>query len=408
MSLETHSPTRGVGDATTNEAAQPGPSEPHGGRLQERLLAPEEAQVAQGRALELTALPLDERAVADLEMIATGAMSPLVGFLGRQDYQAVLESMHLGPGLGGVIWPLPIVLPADPVAVRTLRDGQEVALAGPDGRLLAILTVEEVYQRDLEREAHAVYGTTDRTHPGVAATLAQGRAAVAGPVQVFALSEPQFPGYHLTPRETRAAFAERGWRSVAGFQTRNPVHRAHEYIQKCALEMVDGLLLHPLVGQTKSDDVSAATRLRSYEVLLEHYYPRDRVLLATFPAAMRYAGPREAVFHAICRKNYGCTHFIVGRDHAGVGGFYGPFDAQRLVQQWAHEIGVTPLAFENAFFCRRCDGMATLKTCPHPDSDHVSLSGTAVRAMLRRGETPPPEFSRPEVARLLAAAMRES
>jgi sulfate adenylyltransferase len=251
-----------------------------------------------------------------------------------------------------------------------------------------------------------VYGTADPAHPGVAATLAQPQAAVGGPVSVFRLPEGEFPQYRLTPRQTRGVFDERGWRTVAGFQTRNPVHRAHEYIQKCALEIVDGLLLHPLVGQTKDDDVPAATRLRSYEILFAHYYPADRVLLSVFPAAMRYAGPREAVFHAICRKNYGCTHFIVGRDHAGVGAYYGPFDAQRLVREVAAEIGITPLPFDNAFYCRRCGGMATAKTCPHPAADHVTLSGTAVRAMLRRGETPPPEYSRPEVASLLAAAMR--
>ncbi len=384
-----------------------GPSRPHGGSLVDRRLTAEDAENALGRALELTTLPLDARAVSDLEMIATGAMSPLTGFLGRTDYLAVLESMHLGPEYRGLIWPLPIVLPVDPVVAKGLRDGQEVALQAPDGALLALLTVQEVFQRDLTHEAEAVYGTTDPTHPGVATTLAQPRAAVSGPVSIFRLPDPAFPAYHLSPRETRAAFAARGWRTVAGFQTRNPVHRAHEYIQKCALEVVDGLLLHPLVGQTKSDDVPVATRIRSYEVLFEHYYPHDRVLLSAFPAAMRYAGPREAVFHAICRKNYGCTHFIVGRDHAGVGGFYGPFDAQRLVQQHAAEIGVTPLAFENAFYCKRCGGMATIKTCPHPETDHVNLSGTAVREMLRRGEIPPPEYSRPEVARLLADAMRQ-
>ena len=405
MPTQPQEPAVGIPAAASQTPPVEGPSRPHGGLLVDCLLDGERARDAAARAVELAALPLDARAVSDLEMIATGAMSPLAGFLGRSDYTAVLEGMHLGSGYGGVIWPLPIVLPADPERAGALRDGQAVALQAPDGTRLGILTVEEVYLRDLEREARAVYGTVDPSHPGVAATLAQPRAAVAGPVSVFRLPAPDFPAYHLTPRQTRAAFAARGWQTVAGFQTRNPVHRAHEYIQKCALEIVDGLLLHPLVGQTKDDDIPAPTRLRSYEVLFEQYYPRDRVLLAVFPAAMRYAGPREAVFHAICRKNYGCTHFIVGRDHAGVGGFYGPFDAQRLVSEYAVELGVTPLAFENAFYCRRCGGMATAKTCPHPDEEHVTLSGTAVRAMLRRGETPPPEFSRPEVARLLADAL---
>ena len=400
-------PTR-TSAAAGRATGLPGPSVPHGGVLVRRLLEGPEAQAVAGQAEELRSLPLDARGVADLEMIATGAMSPLTGFLGREDYDAVLESMHLGPSYDRLLWSLPIVLTADPAEARGLRDGEEVSLLDGAGRPCAVLTVEEVFVRDLAREALGVYGTADPTHPGVAATLAQPAAAVAGPVRVFRLPPAEFPAYHLTPLEVRSACAERGWQAMAGFQTRNPVHRAHEYIQKCALEIVDGLLLHPLVGATKADDVPAATRMRSYEVLFERYYPQDRVLLATFPAAMRYAGPREAVFHAICRKNYGCTHFIVGRDHAGVGSFYGPFDAQNLVRSLAAEIGVVPLAFENAFWCRRCGAMATLKTCPHPDADHVTLSGTAVRAMLRRGQIPPPEFSRPEVASLLAAAMREA
>lgn len=386
-------------------ASVPGPVPPHGGALVRRLLPSEEAAGEAARARELRSLPLDARAAADVEMIASGAMSPLTGFLGREDYEAVLQTMHLGPAHGGAIWSLPIVLPADPAVARGLRDGEDVALVDGDGPL-AVLTVQEVFIRDLQREAREVYGTLDPSHPGVAATLAQPAGAVAGPLRVLRLPEPEFPALHLSPLQTRQAMAERGWRSMAGFQTRNPVHRAHEYIQKCALEIVDGLLLHPLVGQTKSDDVPAATRIESYEVLFRNYYPAGRVLLGVFPAAMRYAGPREAVFHAICRKNYGCTHFIVGRDHAGVGGFYGPFDAQRLVVEHAAEIGLTPLPFENAFYCRRCGAMATVKTCPHADADHVSLSGTAVRGMLRRGETPPPEFTRPEVAALLVAAMQ--
>jgi sulfate adenylyltransferase len=407
LSEQGHRPAAVSAPAVPGPAAGvPGPNRPHGGRLVAALLPPERAADAAGRALELRALQIDLRTAADLEMLANGGFSPLSGFLGREDYESVLERMHLGPAYGGLLWPLPVVLPADPEVARGLRDGEAVALILPGEGPLAVLSVEEVFVRDLRREALRVYGTDDPAHPGVALTLAQPAAAVAGPVEVFRLPQPEFPEYRLTPLQTRALFDERGWRTVAGFQTRNPVHRAHEYIQKCALEITDGLLLHPLVGATKEDDVPAATRLRSYEVLFRGYYPPERVCLAVFPAAMRYAGPREAVFHALCRRNYGCTHFIVGRDHAGVGGFYGPFDAQRLVLELAPEIGVVPLPFENAFYCRRCGGMATVKTCPHGEADRVSLSGTAVRAMLRRGEVPPPEYSRPEVAALLAAAMR--
>ncbi len=403
----TRAPAGPAGRSDSGAAPRlPGPNSPHGGRLVTALLSADRAAHAAGRALELRTLSIDARAASDLEMLATGGFSPLRGFLGRADYEGVIEGMHLGPAYGGLLWPLPVTLPLDPHVARQLGDGEEVALAQPGEPPLAVMSVEEVYVRDLEREARLVYGTADPAHPGVAMTLAQPRAAAAGPLQVFRLPEPEFPAHHLTPLQTRALFDERRWRTVAGFQTRNPVHRAHEYIQKCALEITDGLLLHPLVGQTKGDDVPAATRMRSYEILFREYYPRDRVCLAVFPAAMRYAGPREAVFHALCRRNYGCTHFIVGRDHAGVGGFYGPFDAQDLVLRLAGEIGVVPLPFENAFFCHRCGGMATLKTCPHDEADRVSLSGTAVRAMLRRGETPPPEYSRPEVARLLAEAMR--
>jgi ATP sulfurylase/adenylyl-sulfate kinase len=380
-----------------------GPSTPHGGALVDRELEGDAQSEALERAKALPRFGLDEREMTDLEMIGVGALSPLTGFMRKLDYDCVVESMRLSDG---TIWAMPVNLCTSLDRARTLNEGDEISLTDSEGRILAIMQVTEIYQPDKQREAQLVYGTTDTAHPGVARVMTQGDVYVAGPVWI--VSRPRhgdFEEYRLTPRETRQRFDELGWKTVVGFQTRNPVHRAHEYLQKVALEIVDGLLLHPLVGATKSDDVPADVRMRTYEAIVQKYYPSDRVLLSVFPAAMRYAGPREAVWHAIARKNYGCTHFIVGRDHAGVGNYYGSYDAQKLIDTLPpHELGIVPLKFEHSFYCRTCGNLATARTCPHGKEHHATLSGTRVREMLMNGEMPPSEFTRPEIAAILTEA----
>src|SRR5581483_2930192 len=275
------------------------------------------------------------------------------------------------------------------------------------GKLHAIVQIEEAWQPDKTKESQNVYGTTETKHPGVAQVHELGATYLGGKITLVEKRPPAFPAHHNEPAQLRAQFRERGWQRIAAFQTRNPIHRAHEYLTKCALEIADGILIHPLVGYTKEDDIPADVRMRCYEALLASYYPKDRAKLSTLPAAMRYAGPKEAIFHAIMRKNYGCTHFIVGRDHAGVGNYYGTYDAQREFDKYTpEEIGITPLRFENSFYCRRCAAMASQKSCPHEEADRVILSGTRVRELLRAGEEPPAEFSRPEVAKILIEAMR--
>jgi sulfate adenylyltransferase len=368
---------------------------PHGGEL-----APRAGERPEG-VESLEPVTLTPRELSDLDMLASGALSPLTGFMGRGDYESVVEGMRRADGLP---WALPVCL-----AVAEAPQGDRVALADESGRALAVLEVEEVYEYDKEREAERCFRTTDDAHPGVARLYRQHDRYLAGPVTVFERLQPPFPELHKDPQETRALFAERGWKRVVGFQTRNPIHRAHEYLTKCALETVDGLLIHPLVGETKSDDVPASVRVEAYRVLLEGYYPPERVVVSSFPAAMRYAGPREAIWHAICRKNYGCSHFIVGRDHAGVGDYYGTYDAQLIFDEFEpHELDIEPMFFEHSFWCKVCGQMATAKTCPHGGDDHVFLSGTKVRELLSQGELPPAEFSRPEVAEILIEAYRDS
>lgn len=381
--------------------------QPHGGTLVNRVASSEAAADWRERASHLPSITLGRRDILDLDLLATGAYSPLDGYLARADYESVVNHMRLANGLP---WTLPIVLSVSHDEAMSLREGAPVVLKDQSGIPRAVLELHERFTYDRALEARRVFRTEDAAHPGVRALYEQGDVLLSGPIWLLASPERgPFAQYLMRPTEARDAFAARRWNTVVGFQTRNPVHRAHEYIQKCALEVVDGLFLHPLIGETKDDDVPAAVRMRCYATLLHDYYPSDRVMLGAFPARMRYAGPREAIFHALVRKNYGCTHFIVGRDHAGVGNFYGTYEAQHIFREFdPAEIGITPLFFDHAFYCRQCGGMATTKTCPHGEADHVILSGTRVRAMLHDGQVPPPEFSRPEVAKILVEATREA
>jgi sulfate adenylyltransferase len=378
---------------------------PHGGHLINRIVTPEQKQTFLDKADFLPRVQLDERATSDLELIAIGGFSPLTGFMEQADYINVVENMRLANGLP---WSIPVTLSVSEEVAEPLKEGGLVRLDNPQGQFIGVLELTQKYHYDKAHEAINVYRTDEEKHPGVKVVYSQGPVNLAGPVWLLQRGgHPLFPQYQIDPTASRAMFKEKGWKTIVGFQTRNPIHRAHEYIQKCAMETVDGLFLHPLVGATKEDDIAADVRMRCYEIILEHYYPKDRVILAINPAAMRYAGPREAIFHALLRKNYGCTHFIVGRDHAGVGDYYGTYDAQYIFDEFEPaELGITPMKFEHAFYCTRTQGMATTKTSPSTPAERIHLSGTKVREMLRRGELPPPEFSRPEVAAELARAMR--
>ena len=380
---------------------------PHGGKLINRRLEGAARDAAIEKAKGLKKIVVDDRPASDIEIIGVGAVSPLTGFQNPDDYNQVVKEMHLA---SGTPWTIPVTLGVSAAEAASIKEGDQLALEdGESGTLLAILTVDSKYSPDKKVEAANVYGTEDEKHPGVAAVYGKGEVYLGGDIDVVNLPpHDDFLKYRLTPEQSRAAFLERNWRRVVAFQTRNPIHRAHEYMQKVAMEITDGLFLHPLVGTTKGDDVPADVRMKTYETIVEKYYPANHTLIGVNPAAMRYAGPREAIFHALIRKNYGCTHFIVGRDHAGVGNYYGTFDAHYIFDEFQPgSLGITPLFFDYTFFCKECGGMGSTKSCPHGKEHHITLSGTKVREMLGNGELPPPEFTRPEVAKILIDAYAE-
>lgn len=377
----------------------------HGGHLINRIATPEERQEFIEKAERLPKIELDKRALSDLEMIAIGGFSPLNGFMEKDDYESVVVDMRLKNGLP---WSIPVTLSVSEEVADSIKEGSWVRLDSTSGEFTGVLELTQKFHYNKAHEATNVYSTNEIKHPGVKVLYDAGPVNLAGPVWLLERHpHPLFPKYQIDPVESRRLFQEKGWKTIVGFQTRNPIHRAHEYIQKCALEIVDGLFLHPLVGATKSDDIPADVRMCCYEIMLEKYFPQNRVMMAINPSAMRYAGPREAIFHALVRKNYGCTHFIVGRDHAGVGDYYGTYDAQYIFDDFEPgELDIVPMKFEHAFYCTRTQGMATSKTSPSVGEERIHLSGTKVREMLRRGELPPPEFSRPEIAAELAKAMK--
>jgi sulfate adenylyltransferase len=376
---------------------------PHGSETVKPLLLPEIERAEEARrAATLRKIPLDSRAVSDVFMLAMGAYTPLDGFMGHDDWRASCADMNLA---GGVFWPIPITLPVDKGLADSIRADEEVALVDAETRgILAVMQVREKYSIDKPFEAQHVYRTADPKHPGVAKVLAQGDVNLAGRIKV--LNEGDYPvkysDLYIRPAESRAMFLERGWSQVAAFQTRNPMHRSHEHLVKIAVEVTDGVFIHQVLGKLKEGDIPADIRTRTIQTMIDNYFRPGTVIQAGYPIEMRYAGPREALLHALIRQNFGCSHLIVGRDHAGVGNYYGPFDAHHIFDQlWDGALRTRPLKIDVTFYCRKCYGMATAKTCPHGPEHHISISGTHQREMLSTDAAIPPEFSRPEVVAIL-------
>ncbi|MDZ4859351.1 MAG: sulfate adenylyltransferase [Candidatus Hydrogenedentes bacterium] len=372
---------------------------PHGGKLVDRFLTGDELDIAREKSKSMPRIKVDTYAAFDIDCIAKGIFSPLTGFMNETEVRRVIDSMELRPGIP---WTIPIVLGVSNDQAEKLAVGSQVAIEDDLGDTVAILHLSEKFHVDHGEIAEKTYRTIDESHPGVKYTLTLGEVFLAGDLDVLKPRVIEHQEYNLTPKETRAEFEKHGWKRIVAFQTRNPIHRAHEYLTKCALEVCDGLLIHPLMGTTKSDDIPGDVRMECYKTIVDLYYPKKHTMLSIMPVNMRYAGPKEAVMHAIIRKNYGCTHFIVGRDHAGVGKFYGTYDAHYIFNEIdAEALGIMPLFFDHTFHCKACGNMGSIKTCPHDAEHHTILSGTKVREMLKAGEIPPIEFSRPEVAKVL-------
>jgi sulfate adenylyltransferase len=374
---------------------------PHGNKLINKLASENEKKALEDKAEKLTRIDIAYRNSTDCEMIANGVFSPLEGFMNRKDAESVINKMELA---NGTIWSVPIVLPVSLEISDKLNPDQEVALYDEENTLIAIMRVEDKFTLDLEKYCQNIFKTTETQHPGVKVVKEAGNNYIGGEI-IKLINRPQRENidleYYRDPALIRKMFEEKGWKTIVAFQTRNPIHRAHEYIIKTAMEPFDGALIHPLVGETKSDDIPADVRMKCYEVLVDNYFSKNNTMVTVLPTTMRYAGPREAVHHMIMRKNYGCTHMIIGRDHAGVGNYYGTYEAQEFVSKVVEKLGITPIMLEHSFYCLKCESMASQKTCPHPKEDHVFLSGTKVRELLREGNRPPKEFSRVEVADIL-------
>ncbi len=366
---------------------------PHGGSLTNRVARGRERDRLEEESRELPSIVINDELAMDCQNIARGVFSPLTGFVGSRDYENILDHMRLS---NDVPWTIPIILDVEESRARELDEQDRVALTN-QGDLIAVMDVEEIFPLDKKRHAQAVFGTKDSRHPGVAKTFSRGDFLIGGDISLVDPPPSSYPNLHLMPLETRILFREKGWRTVVGFQTRNVPHLGHEYLQKTALSFTDGVMINPVIGRKKSGDFKDDLIIEAYQALMENYYLKERAVLVILQFEMRYAGPREAILHAIMRKNHGCTHFIVGRDHAGVGNYYPPFAAQEIFEEFP-DLGISPLFFKSFFHCRRCRGVANEKTCPHPPEDHINFSGTRIREMLDRNERPPPEIMRPEIA----------